>query len=336
MFINSIVKKYLFPAISTVLARPIYAMSNGLSKIPYRSVRSSILYDAITASLPTPLMYTKFGAEHFVIDTRDKGGMPKQLFSEGTFDFGDFTLTLELLRQHNVYPGTPTLLIDVGANIGPICIIAVARGYSKRAIAIEPEPHNCRLLRANIALNGLTETISVHESACGMFDNETLDLELSEDNLGDHRIRLSDLPGRDNEDKRHKIQIRSNTLDTLCPVEPAENTLIWMDTQGYEGYVLAGARRWLDAGTPLVAEFWPYGMKRANSFGLMKAALANYAGFHNLWQNPNRFRPISELDDLYEELDKAGDFSEIGSPGHASGRFTNILAIGKTDAGFFR
>jgi len=68
----------------------------------------------------------------------------------------------------------------------------------------------------------------------------------------------------------------------------------------------------------------------------MKAALANYAGFHNLWQNPNRFRPISELDDLYEELDKAGDFSEIGSPGHASGRFTNILAIGKTDAGFFR
>jgi hypothetical protein len=67
----------------------------------------------------------------------------------------------------------------------------------------------------------------------------------------------------------------------------------------------------------------------------MKAALANYAGFHNLWQNPNRFRPISDLDDLYAELDKAGDFGEIGvdqrrPPGHVSGRFTNILAIGKT------
>jgi hypothetical protein len=89
------------------------------------------------------------------------------------------------------------------------------------------------------------------------------------------RIRLSDLPGRDNEDKRLKMEIQSNTLDTLCPVEPAENTLIWMDTQGYEGYVLAGARGWLDAGTPLVMEFDPYLMKRVNSFGLMKAALAN-------------------------------------------------------------
>ena len=77
-----------------------------------------------------------------------------------------------------------------------------------------------------------------------------------------------------------------------------------MDTQGYEGCVLAGARRWLDAGTPLVMEFDPYLMKRVNSFGLMKAAIANYVGFHDLWRNPNRFRPTSDLDDLYAELDK--------------------------------
>jgi hypothetical protein len=114
-----------------------------------------------------------------------------------------------------------------------------------------------------------------------------------------------------------------------------------MDTQGYEGHVLAGARRLLDSGTPLVMEFWPYGIKRVNYFELMKAALSNHAGFHNLWQNLNSFRPISDLDDLYAELDKAGDFDEIGADqrrplGHASGRFTNILAIGKTDAGFFR
>jgi FkbM family methyltransferase len=267
-------------------------------------------------------MYTKFGAEHFVVDTRDKGGMPKQIFADGTYDFFDFTLTLELLQQHNVYRGTLTLLIDVGANIGPICVIAVARSYSKRAIAIEPEPHNCRLLRANIALNGLTDAILVHESACGMFDNETLELELSEDNLGDHRIRPSDRPGHDNEDTRHKIQIPSNTLDTLCPIEPGENTLIWMDTQGYEGRVLAGAQNWLDAGTPLVMEFDPYLMKRVNSFALMKTALANYVGFHDLWQNPYRFRPISELDDLYVEHDRAREQGKLG--------FTNILAIGNT------
>ena len=328
MFVKPFIKKYLFPVMSVVLARPLFAMSNGLSKIPYRSVRACVLYDAMISNLPTPLMYTKFGREHFVIDTRDKGGMSKQIFAEGTYDFHDLTRTLELLQQHNVYQGALTLLIDVGANIGPICIATVARGYSKRAIAIEPEPHNCRLLRANIALNGLTKSILVHEFACGMFDNETMDLELSEDNFGDHRIRPGDLPVRDKDENRHKIQIQSHTLDTLCPVEPAENTLIWMDTQGYEGCVLAGAGRWLDAGTPLVMEFDPHLMKRVNSFGLMKAAIANYVGFHDLWRHPNRFRPISDLDDLYAELDKEREFGEIG--------FTNVLVIGKANAGFSR
>jgi hypothetical protein len=64
-----------------------------------------------------------------------------------------------------------------------------------------------------------------------------------------------------------------------------------MDTQGYEGYVLAGARQWLEAGTPLVMEFDPYLMKRASSFELLKAALANYAGFHDLWRNPPQVSP---------------------------------------------
>jgi len=60
----------------------------------------------------------------------------------------------------------------------------------------------------------------------------------------------------------------------------------------------------------------------------MKAALANYAGFHDLWRYPNRFHPIGELDNLYFELAEKREFGETG--------FTNILAIGKADVGFFR
>jgi hypothetical protein len=96
VLIKPIIKKYLFPVISAVLAHTVYGMSNSLSKIHRKSLRG-VLYDAITFSLPTPLMYTKFGTEHFVIDTRDKGGMPRQLFSVGTFDFDDFITTLDLL-----------------------------------------------------------------------------------------------------------------------------------------------------------------------------------------------------------------------------------------------
>lgn len=242
------------------------------------------------------------------------------IFATGTWEFNYCILALELLKQHKVYCGNPALLIDVGANIGPICILAVARGYFERAIAIEPHPHNCRLLRANVALNGLTSTITVYESACGMFDNERLALALSEDNFGDHRIHSSDAFKFSDEYKSRKINIESNKLDTLCPFEPGKNTLIWMDTQGYEGYVLAGAGSWLAARTPLVVEFWPDGMKRVNSFELMKAALKNYGGFYNLWESPRRFRPIGDLNDLYAELYTAGELGGIG--------FTVILVIG--------
>jgi hypothetical protein len=72
MLIKPFVKRYLFPAMSLAIARPIYAMSHGLSRIRNKHVRASILYDAMISSLPTPLMYTKFGEEHFMIDTRDK------------------------------------------------------------------------------------------------------------------------------------------------------------------------------------------------------------------------------------------------------------------------
>jgi FkbM family methyltransferase len=319
MSIKPTIKKYLFPIMSTVLARPIYAMSNGLSRIRSTSVRKSVLFDSITCNLHTPLIYSKFGPEHFVIDTRDQV-ISRGIFATGAWEFGDCILALKLLERHKLYRGNPTLLIDVGANIGPICILAVARGYFERAIAIEPHPHNCRLLRTNIALNGLTETIAVYESACGMFDNERLELALSEDNFGDHRIQSSDVPRFADEYKRRKIPIESNKLDTLCPFEPGKNTLIWIDTQGYEGYVLAGAGSWLDARTPLVVEFWPDGMKRVNSFELMKTALTNYEGFYDLWRNPSRFRPIGDLDDLYEELHKAGELGELG--------FTDLLVIG--------
>ena len=318
MSIPPTIKKYLFPIISTVLVRPVYAMSNGLSRIRFKSIRESILFDSITSNLQTPLIYTKIGPEHFVIDTRDQV-ISRGIFATGAWEFDACISTLNLLKRHKVYDGDPTLLIDVGANIGPICILAVARGYFERAIAIEPHPPNCRLLRANIALNGLTDTIAVCESACGMFDNERLELALSEDNFGDHRIHSSNVPTFSDENKRRKIQIESNTLDTLCPFQPGKNTLIWMDTQGYEGYVLAGARSWLDARTPLVVEFWPHGMERVNSFELMKTALTNYTGFYDL-ENPSRFRPIGDLDDLYVEQHKAGELGKIG--------FTSILVVG--------
>ena len=69
-------------------------------------------------------------------------------------------------------------MVDVGANIGPICIPAVTRGYVQQAVAVEPNPDNCRLLRVNVALNGLHNKIAVEECALAPVGMMSLPLEL--------------------------------------------------------------------------------------------------------------------------------------------------------------
>jgi FkbM family methyltransferase len=299
------IKVFLCATLGIILARPLYFKSTKLRRLTF---------DILAYNKNTTLFYVNFGREQFIVDIHDQG-IGKDVFASGECEFKKFVPAIELLRKHGVYDECPNLLIDIGANIGIICIPAVARGYVKRAVAIEPSPLHCRLLRANVALNGLTETVSVHERACGSLDGERLELELSDVNFGDNRIRLNKSPGLQGESRRRTIQIKSDTLDTLCPIQRGENSLIWMDTQGYEGHVLAGSRGWLDEMTPLCLEFWPYGMKRAtDSFQLLKSAIANYAGFYDL-QHPEKFRPIEDLDDLSMQL---GD----------TGRFTDILVIG--------
>lgn len=234
------------------------------------------------------------GQETFVVNARDTF-IGEGLFINGQHDFGKVEAVLRLLGRR------PRLLIDVGANIGPICIPALARGYVESAIAIEPEPGNLRLLRANVAINGLHDRVTVHASAVGAIDEETLTLDLCEDNLGDHRIHAEGETGRSG------VEVSSSTLDTLCP--DARDPLIWIDTQGYEGFVLQGATRLLKDSPPVVAEFWPYGFKRSGSFKAFCSALAHYSEFIDLQTEARR--PINELSALFREHDRPTGGTDI-------------------------
>src|SRR6185436_3002568 len=48
-------------------------------------------------------------------------------------------------------------LLDVGANVGSVCVPLVRRGVFARAVAFEPEPANYAHLRRSLALNGIDE-----------------------------------------------------------------------------------------------------------------------------------------------------------------------------------
>ncbi len=85
----------------------------------------------------------------------------------------------------------------------------------------------------------------------------------------------------------------SKTLDAAVgPIDPV-TTLIWMDTQGYEGHVLRGAKEILSKGTPLVSEFWPYGLRRSGGYEYFLDSLM--AGKYSFFYDLNQPRPSRKL-----------------------------------------
>ena len=94
--------------------------------------------------------------EQFIVHTNDPVG--ESIFLHGEYDFQKLELALRLLGRKHV-----ETLVDVGANIGSICIPAVARGFAEQSVAIEPEPTNFLMLTANIELNSLQHEIRAQE-----------------------------------------------------------------------------------------------------------------------------------------------------------------------------
>ena len=259
---------------------------------------------------PNTLLLSTGCPEALLVSASDKVIGRYTYVNREPYDFDKVQQALSILG--NARPKMQ--LIDIGANIGTICIPAVKRGAFQKAIAIEPEPRNYSLLLANIHINGLGDKIVAHNFALGQKDDEKLLFELSNDNFGDHRVRTGSGFGLDHELNREVITVASDTFDKIIKQIDPKESLIWIDTQGFEGQVLSGARNALSVQTPVCFEFWPNGMKRSNSYRLLKEALilAGYTVFYDLNGNPFPV-PItsSSFDDLYERLRNRDAFTEL-------------------------
>jgi hypothetical protein len=66
-------------------------------------------------------------------------------------------------------------------------------------------------------------------------------------------------------------------LEEAKKINP-NNVFLWIDVQGYEGFVLDGGRETLRYNPPLVMEFWPYALERSGCIELLKEIIikANY------------------------------------------------------------
>lgn len=255
----------------------------------------------------TPLLAvdTKYG--RFLVSTSDR------MVGHGLF-VKQYRPEMSTLRRVNrILTGEGVLpspkdrtFIDVGANIGTSTVVALRQGFA-RAVALEPAPANLALLRQNIALNDIAGCVDVLAIAASDAEG-TVRLALSQANWGDHRVvaRDGDL------DRSEVLEVRAEPLDALVSggrLRLGDVGLLWVDVQGHEGHVLAGASSMLAAGVPVVTELWPHGLESSGgTSSFLTAAHEHFARFVDLRHRVDadkkayETRPVETLEAFVREL----------------------------------
>jgi Methyltransferase FkbM domain len=140
----------------------------------------------------------------------------------------------------------------------------------------------------------------------------TLEMELSSDNPGDHRVRervdgtLPESPSF-RESSRRTIRIEARTLDDLLGSDSLaagaqDVQLLWIDVQGHELHVLRGAEALLGRRVPVVMEFWPYGLARAGTepHDYADFVASRFSWYYNLAEARPERRPTNEIVAMFE------------------------------------
>ncbi len=245
----------------------------------------------------------------------------KGLYISRSWEIALMTESLAYLRQEGyLVPAPGDVMLDVGANIGMICIAMLKRGHFRHALAFEPCSDTCALLERNIRQNGMQAAIRLYP--CALSDaSQEMALELSADNFGDHRLRVSgvSIPGPLGEGQRRTVRVPLRTLDEVLDdedaVAPNRIGLIWVDIQGHEGQFFAGARKTLAWGMPVVSEFWPYGIRRAGhtpeSFTEIVGSIFTHVVHVDLQRSRFQRLEIGALKELFDAFPGPDDFQEM-------------------------
>ena len=303
------------PLIKKLIYKIIFNLKDFFYKIKSESVRG-LIYDVLSDRQKYIEVKNKKN-EKFIIFSNDKD-LSRELFINNEFDLKKLERTINFLSTKKKIRN----LYDIGANIGVTSIPAIKRGLANHAYAVEPEINNFDLLKKNIILNDVEKNISTYNYALSNKDNIELEMEISDNNSGDHRVRLPNPQMTiHNENTRSIIKVTSKKFDSLFQNLDENNDLVWIDAQGYEPIILEGAQNLLLSRTPLVIEFWPYGLKRNNLWEKIDSIFEKYDYFIDLNQdNINKIdinkNTLNELKNGWEN-EKKNNYS----------LFTDILLI---------
>jgi FkbM family methyltransferase len=238
------------------------------------------------------------GGLRVVVPTADRT-IARSVYTAGDWDpllVGAAFDALDAFGQH--YRGTTFL--EVGANFGVYALPAVTAFGFARAVAYEPDPASFRLLTHNIERNGLRGRVTAHHAALSAEPGE-LTLSLGTGNAGDNRI----VDGSRTAPRRTTVQVPARTFDDEVAsdrIPLADLGLVWLDVQGHEGEVLAGARTLLESDVPLLLEYCTWMLDETARHRLDDLIAGHFDVMVDLgWcslTNRLRFQPASAVRDL--------------------------------------
>jgi FkbM family methyltransferase len=227
-----------------------------------------------------PALARESGGVWYYVSTKDYG-LSRIVFATGSYEQDIMDHTIALAETH---VGRSPLLdgrifLDIGANIGTSTIPALKTFGAAEAVSIEPDNENYKFLRCNLIANEVDDRVQTLQVALSEREG-TGTLEVAEESWGDHRVRMkSGLPdGVYRESTRRVTPVRLMSFDDMAreiSLDLSRVGIVWMDVQGHEGHVLAGAKSLLASETPLAIEYWPYGLRRADGLDMLHRLIAD-------------------------------------------------------------
>lgn len=208
----------------------------------------------------------------FLLPTKDRS-LARSTFSNGIYEVEVMRKAVQLAAKFGPHSLEGRTFVDVGANIGTTTLPALKIFGANDAICIEPDSLNFKILQCNLILNDAAHRVRTLQNAISNIPG-TVEFELSATNYGDHRVRVSADSGDYDEHERTTAAVEAITLDDALGTLSDVPGLVWVDTQGFEGHVLASAGRLLAMRAPWVVECWPYGLKRSGGLELFRDAIA--------------------------------------------------------------
>jgi FkbM family methyltransferase len=242
----------------------------------------------------------------------------KHLFVRRNYELDFIKDSIEFLQDEGfLKTGKNRTVVDIGANLGMICIALLRENFFERAIAFEPSPRNFRLLQKNVGQNDFDEKIRCFPLALSS-ENEQIEFEIDELNSGDSRVRKTVGNEEMREHKRRTVAVEAKTFDAFLRenenIDPNEIDLFWIDIQGHEGHFFKGSQEFFKKHKiPVINEFWGYGIQRSGITReqYCETVRATFEKFYYWTENEFQVQSTTEIEKLFERYAKPREIANI-------------------------